>query len=214
MKITRWLIFVALLYAVFGAGCKKVESYEKPLTPVKVKAVEQQFVSSGGARYSANIQPNTQVDLAFKVGGYVQELMNVGGRTIQEGDWISKGALLARIRDADFAARVKQAAAQVAEAQAAQSQIKSQLAETQAAQDQLKRELDRAVRLLEKESLIKPDYEAAKAKFEMSQARIEAIKAQLAMTQAKADGAKAQLEEAESVRKDCELRAPISGLLL
>ena len=69
MKITRWLIFVALLYAVFGAGCKKVESYEKPLTPVKVKAVEQQFVSSGGARYSANIQPNTQVDLAFKVGG-------------------------------------------------------------------------------------------------------------------------------------------------
>lgn len=206
---------VFLLCAV-AAGCSKVESYEKPLTPVKVRAVEQQAVSraGGAARYSAAIKPREQVDLAFKIGGYVDQILAERGRLIEEGDRAAKGAILARIKDADFTARTKQANAALGEARAAQSQARSQLAEAQTAHEQFKRELERAERLLEKESLTKPAYEAAKANVEMGQAKIEAVKAQLAMTEARVENARARIEEIESQRADCELKAPIAGLLL
>jgi len=213
---------LTVLTLVCGAcliGCAKAESYEKPLTPVKVKTVEQQYVATvaggtGSARYSANIQPDSQVDLAFKIGGYVEQLLSRNGRTVQEGDWVAKGAVLARIRDNDVAARVKQAKANLAEAQAAQSQVRSQLAEAETAQNQTKSELERAARLFEKESLTRPDYETAKSNFDMGRARLDAIKAQLAMAEAKVNSIKAQIEEIESLRADCELKAPMNGLLL
>jgi multidrug efflux system membrane fusion protein len=209
-----WAGALALASLLICAGCRKVESYEKPLTPVKTQAVESQSLSSETARYSANIQPDTQVDLAFKVGGYVEGLLQVNGRPVQEGDWVSKGATLARVRDDDFAARLKQAKAQLAETLAAEAQVNAQLAEAQVALEGSRRDLGRADRLLEKESLTKPDRDAAGAKVEMGQARIDSIKAQQAMTRARADAAKAQIEEIEAARKDTELKAPMDGMVL
>ncbi|MFN0088278.1 MAG: efflux RND transporter periplasmic adaptor subunit [Blastocatellia bacterium] len=214
MTLTNRFSILCLLSAIPVAGCGKVESYEKPLTPVKIKAADRQAFSGGTARYSANIQPNQQIDLAFKLGGTVRDVLQFRGRTIEEGEWIEKGAVLARLHDDEIAARVKQAEALLAEAAAAQATVKAQLAEALVAQDQLRRELDRATRLLEADALIRPDFESAKARFEMGQARIETARSQLAMTGAKADGAKARIEEAESARRDCELRAPISSVLL
>jgi multidrug efflux system membrane fusion protein len=205
---------LALCALLICAGCRKVESYEKPLTPVKTQPVERQYLSSDTARYSANIQPESQVDLAFKVGGYIEGLLQVNGRTVQEGDWVAKGATLARIRDDDFAARIKQARAQLAEVQAAEAQANAQLAEAQTAQESARADLGRAARLLDKESLTKPEHDAARTKFEMGQARIESIKAQLAMTRARADAARAQMEEIEAARKDTEIRAPMDGMVM
>jgi multidrug efflux system membrane fusion protein len=212
-KTAQWLAIACLLASAF-AGCRKVESYDKPLTPVKVQAVEQRVISSEGARYSANIQPDSQLDLAFKIGGYIEQILQVSGRSVQGGDWVTKGTVLARIRDTEFDARIKQARARLSEAQAAELQVKSQLAEAHAGQNSTKIELERVTRLFEAESLIKPDYEAVKTKFEMGQAKIESIKAQLAMTQAIADGARAQIEEIENARRDVELKAPMDGLVL
>ncbi len=195
-------------------GCRKVESYEKPLTPVRTQAVEQQYLSSETARYSANIQPDSQVEMAFKAGGYIEELLQVGGRAVREGDWISKGATLARVRDADFAARIKQAKAQLAGVQAAESQIKAQLAEAQTAQQNAELELGRATRLLEKESLTKPEHDATRMKFEMGKAKIESVMAQLEMTRARAEAARGRVEEIESASKDTEIKAPMDGVLL
>ncbi len=196
------------------SGCRKVESYEKPLTPVRAQAVERRYLSRETARYSANIQPDSQVELAFKVGGYIKELLQVGGRAVREGDRVARGATLARIRDADFAARIKQARAQLAEVRAAESQINAQLAETQTAQENAGLELGRAARLLEKESLTKPEHDAARTKFEMGQAKIESIRAQLAMTWARADVARARVEEIENARNDAEIKAPMDGVVL
>src|SRR5262245_5001729 len=91
------------IFLIVGAafGCK-VRSHDKALTPVKIRAVET-FAASGGARYSASIRPRTQVELAFKVGGYVDALHKVRGvdnhpRDVQEGDTIASGTVLARVR--------------------------------------------------------------------------------------------------------------------
>ena len=115
----------ALALAVFGAiiqsGCTHAASEQKPLTPVRVATVET--ISTGSeTRYSANIIPNAQVDLAFKSGGYVVSLRQVRGadghmRPIDIGDWVSRGTVLARVRQQDYTDRREQAQAQLSRAQ-------------------------------------------------------------------------------------------------
>ena len=65
--------------------------------PVKVAAVELNTAGGGEQRYSATIIPRTEVELAFKVGGYVDAIQQVRGvdgrmRDLQEGDRISAGS--------------------------------------------------------------------------------------------------------------------------
>jgi multidrug efflux pump subunit AcrA (membrane-fusion protein) len=86
MKLRQRIRLGCLLCAALSVGCNKVQSYEKPLTPVQVKAAARQALSGGAVRYAANIQPRAQVELAFKLSGYVAELLQVRGRVVQAGD--------------------------------------------------------------------------------------------------------------------------------
>src|SRR5690242_5199063 len=57
------------------SGCRKLEAaVDKPPTLVSVQSVQSQSTGEGALRYSGSIQPYTRVSLAFKVGGYVQEI--------------------------------------------------------------------------------------------------------------------------------------------
>src|SRR5258708_2494623 len=96
---------------------------QKPALPVKVALVELHAAASG-ARYSATIIPRTQVELAFKVDGYVEALQKVRGvdgqmRDLQEGDPIVAGAVLARVRQSEYQAKFKEAESQASEERSA-----------------------------------------------------------------------------------------------
>ena len=122
---------VVLSIALLGA-CKSKQT-QKPVVPVKVAAVELNAASSE-ARYSATIIPRTQVELAFKVGGYVDALRKVRGvdgkmRDIQEGDLISMGAVLARVRQSDYQVKFKEAESQASEARSGIDVSKAQYEE-------------------------------------------------------------------------------------
>ncbi len=98
----RLLLAVAAL-AIAGESCRQPEARPKVLTPVRAAAVET-AAASGETTYSANIVANTQVGVAFRVGGYVAELHQVAaGRALQEGDFIQKGTVLARVRQENTA---------------------------------------------------------------------------------------------------------------
>jgi hypothetical protein len=76
-----------------AASCSREEPYENPPTPVGVTTV-QMFESANEIRYSASVIPDTQVDLAFKSGGYVDSIRQVKGadgrmRDLQQGDRVS-----------------------------------------------------------------------------------------------------------------------------
>jgi multidrug efflux system membrane fusion protein len=215
------LSFVFCLLLLVGCDAKKPkeEHKKKPLIPVNVRVVEQYLLADSGTRYSANIQPYTQVDLAFKVGGYIQEILQVKGvdgqqRNIQEGDWVIKGTILARVRDTDYIVKVNQARSQLAEVQATSKQAKYQLAQTQATLEQVRLEFDRATNLFRTQSITKSDYDAAKARFETTEAQGNAAEAQLRVVQAKLEGARAVLKEAEIALQDCALKTPMNAVLL
>ena len=221
--ITMPRFYTAILFflaAGVGAGCSRAEAYVKPLTPVRVQAA-QTFTpgGEGGTRYSATIRPASQLDLAFKSGGYVRELLHVRGadgrvRSVQEGDWVKQGTILARLREDDFATKVKGAEAQVAEAQSALQTSKAQQAEAEAALAQARRDLDRTTNLLESDSITRPEHDAARTKFEMAQAKLEAARAHVGIIQARIKGAQAVLSEAQLAKSDTVLRAPADCLVL
>src|SRR5512133_932005 len=115
------IMAVALACVIGQTGCGKAESEQRTLTPVRTAQV--QTISTGSeTKYSANIVPNAQVDLAFKSGGYVQSIRQVRGadgrmRSLDTGDWVTKGTVLAVVRQKDYVDQREQAKAQLARAQ-------------------------------------------------------------------------------------------------
>jgi RND family efflux transporter MFP subunit len=171
-------------------GCGQDPAVEKPLTPVTVQTVEHTSVP-GGTRYSVSLSPVTQIDLAFKVGGYVHEIQQVPGpdgqnRILQAGDPVRQGVVLARLRESDYAVKLNQAASNEADAKANFTQAKQ--------------DFERAKNLYAAQSLTKSDYDAAKARYDSAQAKLR--------------GAVESRKEAEISVQDSTLKAPLNGVIL
>ncbi|HMC73259.1 MAG TPA: hypothetical protein VKG87_03065, partial [Terriglobales bacterium] len=104
---------VVAAVSISQTGCTRAESEPRALTPVRT--AEVQTISTGSeTRYSANIVPNAQVDLAFKSGGYVVSIRQVRGadgrmRNMDTGDWVTRGTVLAVVRQQDYTDRREQA---------------------------------------------------------------------------------------------------------
>jgi RND family efflux transporter MFP subunit len=181
---------VATLCVFVQSGCSRASSEPRPLTPVRI--AEVRTISTGSeTRYSANIVPNAQVDMAFKSGGYIESMRQVRGadgrmRTVDIGDWVSRGTVLAVVRQKDYTDQREQA--------------KAQLARAQADYEHAKLNFDRTSNLYSSQSATKPEYDSAKAQNESATAAL--------------DNAKALLAEAQTALEDSSLRAPFDGWIV
>lgn len=186
----RNFILAALLASVFSAGCEHSEATSHQPVPVRVSAAGT-LEESGGLRYSANIEAFTQVNLAFKSGGYVDTIFQRRGadgrtRILQVGDRVSQGEILARVRESEYSDRVASAKAQIDQAQATYEKAKL--------------DFDRATNLYKSDSYTKAQYDAAKAAFDSSTASVES--------------AKAAWQQAKTALADCSIQSPLNGWVL
>src|SRR6185369_10036554 len=102
-------------------------------------------------------------------------------RSIEQGDFVQKGTVLARVRAADYAQRVATARAVVGEARS-----DAKLADA---------ELERSKKLLDSKAITKAEYDAKLARAEYARANVE--------------GAVARSGEAGVALEDTVLRAPM-----
>jgi RND family efflux transporter MFP subunit len=185
------LLILLICLADLSAGCRRNAAVAAaPLTPVSVSAIGTHAVGNR-TPYSAGIVPYSQVDLAFKSGGYIESIFQVRGadgrmRNVQEGDWVAGGTVLARVRESDYIANVNVARAQLAQAQAAWEQARP--------------DFERTDVLYRTDSVTKPQYDAAKARLDSAKAG--------------ADSAASALSQAETALNDCALKAPIDAWVL
>jgi len=183
-------LLLATLYPITQSGCSRAASEPRPLTPVRV--VQVQNISTGSeTRYSANIVPDAQVDAAFKSGGYVVSIRQMRGadgrmRNIDTGDWVTRGTVLAVVRQQDYTDRKEQANAQLARAQADL--------------DHAKLSFDRTSNLYSVQSATKPEFDQAQAQYDSSIAAL--------------NNARASLAEAQTALDDSSLRAPFDGWVI
>src|SRR5262245_10053860 len=138
------------VYAATQVGCSHAASEEHVLTPVRTAQVQN--ISTGSeTRYSANIVPNAQVDLAFKSGGYVESIRQVRGadgrlRNVDTGDWVTRGTVLAVVRQKDYADQREQA--------------RAQLDRAEADYDHAKLNFDRTSNLYSNQAATKPEFDS------------------------------------------------------
>jgi len=172
------------------SGCRYAASSEKQLTPVRVGVV-QSIPATGANTYSANIQPYQQVELAFKSNGYLASIRQVKDpngkmRNIDQGDWVTKGTVLATVSETDYKDKVQQANAQLARAQANY--------------DRSKLSFDRMSVLYKNGAATVSDYDNTQAEMLDGKAAIE--------------NAKASISEAQTALDYCQLRAPFDGWIV
>jgi RND family efflux transporter MFP subunit len=121
---------------------------------------------------------------------------------VSEGSRVNKGEIIARLDNADYAAAVGQAEAQVASA-------KATLIETQSDRDQLQREFVRVrdVRAQNANLVSQQEVESAESKARQGDARVDA-------QQARVEAANAALRVAQANLENTYIRAPFSGTVL
>jgi RND family efflux transporter MFP subunit len=190
MNMKPYFTLTLGLSALLLAGCTKHDAVSERPTPVEVQTV-QAFSGKDEKRFSAVIQPYERVDLSFRVGGYVESIAQVPGiaghkRSLQDGDRVERGTVLAHLHSAEYGARVTQAQGSLSEA------------ETLLAKAEYDR--TRATKLFASQSMTKPDYDAAMANYEANAARVKS--------------ARGKLSEAASSSNDTVLRAPFAGTIL
>ena len=171
------------------AGCSSKKPIEQPPQGVQAQAIDRQAgVSADGLRFSAVVAPDSEVPLGFRIPGYVVSLKQVRGqdgrmRDIAEGDRVSRGTVLVRIRSAEYEDKVRQASSQAGAAEAVA--LKAQL------------DFDRAKRLYDSQSITKPDFDSARAQYDATQEQLKS--------------ARALTSEAEVALRDTSLNAPFDG---
>jgi RND family efflux transporter MFP subunit len=176
--------------ALAATACQGREAAPPPPVPVTIRVVETAASHNGGA-YSASIVPDTKVDLAFKVNGYVASIMQVKGadgrmRNVQTGDRIKQGSVLAIIREGTYRQKMLEAQANLQGAKATAARTK--------------KDFDRYAMLLKERVASKADYDAAKQQYESYAAQVGA--------------AEASLKAAQTDLDDCKLKSPLDGIVL
>ncbi|HEY6093035.1 MAG TPA: efflux RND transporter periplasmic adaptor subunit [Gemmatimonadales bacterium] len=153
---------------------------------------------SGSVAVVANgyVVARTKAAVSAKIPGRLAFL------NVSEGSAVQKGDVIARLDNADYAAAVGQAEAQVASA-------KATLIEAQADRDQLQREFVRMRDIqAQNPNLVSPqDVENAQSKAKQGDARVDA-------QQARVDAANAGLRVAQANLENTYIRAPFSGTVL
>ena len=184
------LALVAALATETLTGCSKATSERAPLVPVRT--TEVQIIDTGvGNTYSANIQPYQQVDLAFKSNGYLASIRQVRDadghiRNIDQGDYVTKGTVLATVQQDDFRQKLAQA--------------KAQLDKAQADHERANLSFGRISALYAVGAATKPDYDDTNAQDQSTAAAV--------------DAAKAQVTEAQIALDYCQLKAPFDSWVL
>jgi len=182
----------ALALAVIGvaSGCRAGDRYSRPPSPVRVQVV----ASTGPAspvRYGGRVAAATEVNLAFRVGGYVSAIAATTQpdgtrRLLQAGDPVRRSAVLASLRRSDYATRF--------------DELRGMREGLTASVTKAKLDLDRAQNLLEERVIPQADFDAAKARYDSFVGEKAA--------------AEARVGQAGIALADTELRSPLDGVVV
>jgi RND family efflux transporter MFP subunit len=186
-NVMRTSTVLALAVALASCGTK-------PPTPQAPQAVQTKRINSdptaasGALRFSAVVEPDARTPVSFRIPGYVTALKQTRGegggmRDLAEGDRVSAGTVLVRIRSAEYEDKVRQAGSQAAAAEALA--LKAKL------------DFDRATRLFASQSITKADFDGAQAQHDATQSQVQ--------------GARALTSEAEIALRDTSVAAPFDG---
>ncbi|MCZ2079963.1 MAG: efflux RND transporter periplasmic adaptor subunit [Bryobacterales bacterium] len=216
----RFVLAPPALAVLVFTGCSR----QQPVVAAKeITLVRTAIVRAATAieipRYAGTVEPVAQVTLAFRVPGLVDQIHQVVGvdrqlRSLETGDFVPAGTVLASIRSAEYRARNDATQAQLSDALASRSAAAAQAAEAQAGFAQVELDWNRARKLFAGEALTKAEFDAASARYDAARARLDAARAQVAALEAKVAGAGAAVAETKVSLADTDVVAPFNAYVV
>jgi RND family efflux transporter MFP subunit len=184
-RLKPFAIAAAASWIIFG--CTRSRPPAPEPTPVHVEQLSA-APDDSVLRYSAAVIPGAEVALSFKSGGYVgsiahREDAQGRSRLLETGDAITKGEVLASVRQSDYDDKVAQAEGQMAQARAAYEKAAS--------------DFSRAVNLRASESMTQVQFDSYRAARDGDGAALKTAQAILA--------------QAVTSREDSRIRSPFDG---
>lgn len=206
-KLLKILLATAVVLIVFAVIGKKAGWFGGK-AEIKVTAENPELRTiTEIVTASGKIQPETEVKISPDVSGEIVELY------INEGDDVSKGDLLLKIKPDIYLSAVDRARAAVNSAKANKASSEAFLEQIKAKYKQTKNSYDRNKVLWEQETISKADYESAFSSYEMVKAELEAAKKSVESAMFSIESAEASLSETEENLRKTTIYAPMSGTI-
>jgi HlyD family secretion protein len=147
----------------------------------------------------------TQVDVSAKYAGRLATL------TVNEGDEVTAGQVVARISSPEYEAQLRGAQAQVLRAKQSLAEAEALIAQRKAEQILAKTDLERGQPLVEKGFLTRQVFDQRVAKADAAEAALRAAEAQRESAQFAIQSAQAEVERIEAILVDLVLVSPRDG---
>lgn len=203
-KRKLWLIITASVILIVIVALVVKKSKSNSSTKVATEIVEvRTIVESVSA--NGKIQPAKDVKISPYISGEVVELF------VKEGDFVEKGAKLAKIDPEIYISTYEKIDASLKTAQANEANAKARLAQSKSQFTKSQLDFDRSKTLWEKKVISDADFEAANSAFEVAKADVEAAEESYKSSQFQVSSARASLKEAKENLNRTSIFAPNDG---
>lgn len=206
-KTVKWVLIglVALVLLLVGLKAAGVFGKDEGLKVTAEKVQKRTITEIVNA--SGKVYPEIEVKVSPDISGEITEL------TVQEGDSVKKGQIVARIYADIYSIQANQAASGVAQSQA-------QVANSQAALDALKAQMDQAQKTYTMQKQLYDDKVISANEFNVADANFKAAAANYNAAQQGIRGGQAAVQSAQSnlakANKDLSrtaVLAPMNGVV-
>ncbi len=202
-----WLIvgIVVLIVALVAMKSAGVFGKQEGIKATVEKAENRTITETVNA--SGKVYPEVEVKVSPDISGEVVAL------TVNEGDSVHKGQLLAKIYADIYTSQRDQVSAGVQQAQAQYSNANVGMGALKASLDQAEANYNRQKKLLEDKVISRAEFEQAQQAYLSAQANYSAAKEGLKTNQAGIKSAEAQLQKADKDLSRTTITAPMDGVV-
>jgi len=206
-KTTKWIIIGSVLLLVVLVVMSKTGVFgKKEGTKVTAeKAAKRTIIEVVNA--SGKVYPEVEVNLSPDISGEITEL------TVQEGDTVKKGQLLARIYADIYSIQRDQASFGVDQSKAQVANSKAGLDALQAQLDQAQKNYDMQKKLFDDKVISKSEFNVAEANFKTAKANYNAGVQNIKGVSASVQSAEASLNRANKDLGKTTIIAPMDGVV-
>ena len=205
-KTWKWILYgvaallvLFILAKVFGGG-------GDTSTKVSTEKVARRTITET-VNASGKIYPEVEVKISPDIAGQITEL------TVQEGDSVQKGQVLARIYADIYALQRDEAASRVNQSSAIVANSRASLEALKATLDQAKQALDRNKTLYDQKVISKAELEQYETSHRSAQANYNAALQNIRSLQAGVQSSQTGLTKANKDLSRTTITAPMSGVI-
>ncbi|WP_425391347.1 efflux RND transporter periplasmic adaptor subunit [Ekhidna sp.] len=204
LYILGGVVVFLILFAVIGKSQGWVGKKKK--IQVEIATAEKNTIIEKVSA-SGQVQPVVEVQLSPEVSGEIIEL------EVEEGDSVSRGDFLLRIRPDNFQSALDQAVAGLNQQKASLAQAKAARARAAANFKRAEQDYERQKKLFKEKVISEADFQLAEANYQIAEQDYESAKESVNAADYILSSAQARVADARENLRLTSLTAPMSGIV-